>query len=146
MFFITCTTKEGINTYQIVKAAFWLMYLVMCFGPFLGPNLPKYCHFSQNRRLRFFILCIMIEDINAYQMTKTASELIHFRPLSFRQSYGPKRGLWRHRDQKHDGPSYTIRLYLEDLVALMSSLTEVRLGVGVCIGDVTQSQHLNENP
>ena len=43
--FILCTTKEGINTYQMVKTPFRLMYLVMGFGPFLGPNLPKNEHF-----------------------------------------------------------------------------------------------------
>ena len=30
-FFILCTTKEGINTDQIVKTAFRLMYLVLVF-------------------------------------------------------------------------------------------------------------------
>ena len=43
-FFILCTTKEGINTYQMVKTPFRLMYLVMGFGPFLGPNFPKNEH------------------------------------------------------------------------------------------------------
>ena len=50
--------KEDINTYQIVKTPFRLMYLVMGFGPFLGPNLPKNEHFViflENGAYDFFL-------------------------------------------------------------------------------------------
>ena len=79
-FFILGTTKEAINTYQIVKTAFRLMYLAMCFGPFLGPNWPKNEHFD------IFLDNGAIENINTSQLAKTASKLIHFS-----RSYGPKR-------------------------------------------------------
>ena len=62
------------------------------FWEHLGPKMAQkwtLCQFSRKRCLRlFFILCIRIEDINTYQMAKTASKLIHF----FR-SYSPKTGL-----------------------------------------------------
>ena len=97
--------------------------------------------FSKTAPTIFFKLCITIEDIYTYQMAKTPSKLIHFP-----RSYGPKRGLWRHRVQKHDGPSYTIRLYLGGNGWVnVFSLTEVRLSVGgLHLWHHTVSQHLEE--
>ena len=97
--------------------------------------------FSKTVPTIFFKLCTTKEGINTYQMAKTPSKLIHFP-----RSYGPKRGQWRHRVQKRDGPSYTIRLYLGGNGWVnVFSLTEVRLSVGgLHPWRHTVSQHLEE--
>ena len=91
IFFKLCMMKGDINTYQMVKVPCRLMHWLPLFGPndviFLPQN-RYFVNFLENGAYDFFILCMRIEDIDTYQMAKTASKLIHF----FR-SYSPKTGL-----------------------------------------------------
>ena len=79
-----------------IPIKWWKSHVDWCIGcPFLGPMTSYFCPkidtlliFSKTVPTNFFILCMRIEDIDTYQMAKTASKLIHF----FR-SYSPKTGL-----------------------------------------------------
>ena len=79
-----------------IPIKWWRSHADWCIGcPFLGPFWAQFCPktdtlliFSKTVPTNFFILCMRIEDIDTYQMAKTASKLIHF----FR-SYSPKTGL-----------------------------------------------------
>ena len=90
-FFILCMMKGDINTNQMVKTPSRLMHWIPLFGVDDVIFLPQnwyFVNFLENGAYDFFILGIRIEDINTYQMAKTASKLIHF----FR-SYSPRTGL-----------------------------------------------------